>query len=68
MPAPKYKCLECKHLKCENDMGWSDWTPGEGLIFGCAKDLWGRDAEFTPDGIRRSFEIGDNCEEFEKRK
>jgi hypothetical protein len=33
-------CLDCWHLEIENDLGYSDATPGEGLQMRCQKGHW----------------------------
>lgn len=67
MSAPA-ACYECRFFEFSSGSpGYSSWTPGSDMAFGCLKGIWGSGDIANEIDFREKITTAKDCEVFEAR-
>ncbi len=65
--APKF-CYECRYFNFSpGSPGYSSWTPGSDLSFGCMKNIWSGFDILDESDFASKIKTAETCEKFEGR-
>lgn len=61
-------CYECRFFRFSGGSpGYSSWTPGSDIRFGCDNNIWSSSELSGEDDFAAKIVTAENCEEFEAR-
>lgn len=63
-----HSCLACQYIVLDFDGGYSEWTPGSGLVFYCMQGYFNIGNDIESNTLRDLHIKGQTCPDFEKQE